>query len=64
MTSLLCKYQKWSNTLLSVEGGRTFIRHRDVQAAAGRGRHLGDDQGAVSPHHLLAAHICAHCGRI
>lgn len=64
MISLLCKYQRWSNTPLSVEGGGTFIRHRDVQAAASWGGHLGDDQGAVSPHHFLAAHVGAHCGRI
>ena len=64
MISLLCKHQRWSNTPLSVEGGGTFICHRDVQAAASRGGHLGDDQGAVSPHHFLAAYVGAHCGRI
>ncbi|XP_041853558.1 solute carrier family 25 member 44a isoform X1 [Melanotaenia boesemani] len=45
-------------------GGGTIISHRNVQAASRRGGRLGDDQGAVGPHHILHAHICAHRGRI
>ena len=51
-------------TLLSVQGGGTIVRHRDLQAAADGGGRLGDDQGAVGPHHFLPAHVGAHRGGI
>lgn len=45
-------------------GGGTVVRHRDVQAAAGRGGRLGDDQRAVGSHHVRHAHLRAHRGGI
>lgn len=49
---------------LSAVGGGTIVHYRDVQAVAGGGRRLGDDQGAVGPHHLLHTHIGADCGGV
>lgn len=57
-------YQGWLNSVLSVPGGGSVFCYRDVQAAAGGGGCLGDDQRAVGPHHFLHAHIRAHSGRI
>lgn len=57
-------YQGWFNSVLSVPGGGSVFCYRDVQAAAGGGGCLGDDQRAVGPHHFLPAHIRAHSGRI
>lgn len=49
---------------LSVVGGGSIIRHQDLQAAAGGGGRLGDDQGAVGSDHFLAAHVGADRGGI
>lgn len=49
---------------MSVEGGGTNIRYQDFQAAAGGGGRLGDEQGAVSSHNFLPAHIDSHRGGI
>lgn len=57
-------YRGWFNSVLSLPGGGSVFCYRDIQAAAGGGGHLGDDQRAVGPHHFLPAHICAHSGRI
>lgn len=49
---------------LSVEGGGSIICYQDLQAAAGGGGRLGDDQGAVGSHHFLSAHVSADRGGI
>lgn len=49
---------------LSVEGGGSSICSQDLQAAAGGGGRLGDDQGAVGSHHFLSAHVGADRGGI
>lgn len=49
---------------LSVEGGGSIVCYQDLQAAAGGGGCLGDDQGAVSSHHFLPAHVGADRGGI
>lgn len=53
----------WFCTIF-LPGGGPFVYHRDVQAAACRGGHVGDDQRAVGPHHVLHAHVRAHRGRL
>lgn len=49
---------------LSVEGGGSIICYQDLQAAAGGGGRLGDDQGAVGSRHFLSAHVGADRGGI
>lgn len=56
--------QDWFNGVYSVPGGGSVFCYRDVQAAAGGGGCLGDDQRAVGTHYFLPAHIRAHSGRI
>lgn len=60
------RFQLTSTTwrFILFEGGGPIICYGYVQAAAGRGGHVGDDQGAVSAHHFLHADVGAHCGGV